>query len=727
MGLAATKLRPPVAPARLVRRTRLDEVLAAGVARNVPLILVSAPAGSGKSTLVASWLAGRTEASAWLQVEESDSDPARFWSYLVQALGQAHPLPTAELMPLVVSSKGDELAVVSALVNELTTIAAPLVVVIDDYHLIDSESVHRGVERLIDLVPAQVTIVLATRMDPPFRLGRLRVRDQVTEVRAADLRFDADEATGLLGSAAADLDRALVDALCDRTEGWAAGLVLAGLSLGRVADAHAFIDAFRGDDHLVVEYLRDELLEAVTDDDRRRLLETSVLDQLSGPLVDAVTGSPGGAAWLSETAAGNQLLIGLDSTGTWLRYHHLFRDLLRLEAQEAFPERLPELHVRAATWFEAEGDHGQAIAHRFAAGEPMEAARLLLVHGQKLLRDGQVETLRHFLDQLGDLLPKLTWCALLYGWCEYLSGRYSQADAWIDTMRDVAPDGFDHVVATSLRINVSLARGDVATALAAARHVDATDQLVTHNCDLATAVGQAYAWAGQVDDARRVLRYAAERGAAERFQTAEVMALVYLAVIELDGGTRASAELAAVTAIDTARNRGLAIYHGVGSAYAVRARTGGDPDRARADASHALTLARRASTDLALGFVLTACADTLLDHGDPDGQQLLAEARSLLARCPDPGIAGRYLARTESRHGVATPGGGHVAVLIEQLTERELAVLRYLPSPMSQRDIASELYVSLNTVKTHCRSIYRKVAVGDRKAAVQAARDLHLL
>ncbi|MEW9529238.1 LuxR C-terminal-related transcriptional regulator [Microbispora sp. NPDC049125] len=727
MGLAATKLRPPAPPGRLVRRSRLEDILDSGIEGRVRLILVSAPAGSGKSTALASWLAGRPEAVAWLQAEESDSDPARFWSYLVEAIGGAHPIATGDLKTVVAGSKGDDLVVVSALVNELVQVAGPLVVVIDDYHLIDDAGVQRGMERFIDLCPHQVTIVLSTRIDPPFRLGRLRVRDQIAEVRGADLRFATDEASGLLGSVGRSLDRALLDQLCGRTEGWAAGLVLAGLSLERAADPGEFIEAFRGDDQLVVEYLRDEFLAAVDADDRRRLLETSILEQLGGPLVDSVTGAPGGAKWLSDTASVNQLLIGLDRTGTWFRYHHLLRDLLRLEAHHAFPERIPGLHARAAAWFESEGDHGQAIVHRLAAGDVHEAAGLLLVHGPRLLASGQTGTLRGFLEQLGDVARTSTWCALLYGWCEYLAGRYSRSEAWLDIMRDVAPEGFDETPAISLRVNISLARGDVATALVVARQVSASDRLMSNSCDLVTAAGAAYAWAGQAGEARRVLRFAADKAAAEHFRTAHVLALVYQAVVELDDGSAASAQIAATTAVDTAQKYGLAAYHGVAPAYAIRARTGGDPARAHADALHALSLARRASTDLALGYVLTACGDTLMGLGDPAGEPLLSEARSVFARCPDPGVAGRYLTRVEARHGVAEVSGGRVAVLVEQLTEREMAVLRYLPASMSQRDMASELYVTLNTVKTHCRAIYRKLGVGDRKAAVQAARDLHLL
>ena len=717
-GLAATKLRPPLPPASLVRRARLFRLLR----DDVRFVLVCAPAGSGKSTLLTSWLAERADPLAWLQVEQADSDPTRFWSYLTQAIGQAVP-DAPDLTAIVVSSHGDELTVVSALVNAMSDLPGRLVVIVDDYHLIENETVHRGVERLIEFCPPQVQIVIATRIDPPFRLGRLRLRGQLVEVRGADLRFDTDEAQALLGAAGHTLGDGLLSLLCDRTEGWAAGLVLAGLSLQHATDPAGFVEAFSGDDQLVVEYLRDELLGGLDAADRQRLLETSILEQLSGPLVDAVTDSTGGAAWLRETAAANQLLIGLDRI--WFRYHHLLRDLLRLEAEDALPERLAELHARAAAWFEAEGNLGQAIRHRLAAGDRPAAAHLLMFEGQRLLQTGQIETLRSTLDQLGDLVRTLPWCALLYGWCEYLTGRYSQADSWIDTMTQIVEPGFNSTVATSLRINVSLARGDVGPALALARQVDSSGQLATHNCDLATATGAAYVWAGQADEARRVLRYAADRGASEGFHTAQVMALVYLSVLELTHGS-ADARVAAEAAIAAADACGLAEYHGVGSAYAVRASTGNDPHEALADVGRALTMARRWSTDLARAFVLTACADTYLQAGHDEGAQVLAEAQALLARCPDPGIAGTFLSRTAARHRASVPPP-RTAHLIEQLTEREIAVLRYLPTAMSQRDIANELFVSLNTTKTHCRAIYRKLGVDSRQAAVQSARDLRLL
>ena len=726
-GLAATKLRAPALPASLVSRTRLHDLLDAGVGGHIRLLLVSAPAGSGKSTVLASWLAGRSDAAAWLQVEAADSDPVRFWSYLVQAVTAAAPGLPAQLAAVVASSGGDELVVVSALVNALSELDRPLVLVVDDYHLIEVEAVHRGIERLVELSPPGLTLVLATRSDPPLRLGRLRVRQQLLELRADDLRFSAQEAPVLLGPGAGLLDDAGRQALLDRTEGWAAGLVLAGMSLARTGDAHAFVRRFAGDDSLVVEYLRDEYLGALPRQDRHRLLQTSVLEQLDGGLVDALTGSTDGAEWLRRTATSNQLVVGLDATGGWFRYHHLLRDLLRLEAQQVLGARLPDLHARAAACLASRQEHGAAVEHYLAAGMAPAAAQLMLVHGPKLLRDGHVETLRALLERLGPLTGELAWCALLYGWCEYLAGRYDSAVQWVDTTLRVAPDGFDEVMTTSLRINVSLGRGDVGNALAHAVAVDAPGVLETHNADLATATGTAYAWAGRYDDARRTLRFTAEKAAAEHFPTALVAALTYLAVLEMETGTPGGAQAAAQNALDTAGSLGLGEYPGVAAAYAVRARTTTEPGRPASDAQHAVALVRRTSTNLARAFVLAAAADTLLEQADAAGQQLLSEAQEVLARCPDPGTVAGYVGRVKARHGLAAASPHRAPELVEQLTDRELAVLRYLPTQLSQRDIAAALYVSLNTVKTHCQAAYRKLGVTDRKAAVQAARDLRLL
>jgi LuxR family maltose regulon positive regulatory protein len=705
----------------------LAATLDRAVGGGIPLVLISAPAGSGKSTLVAAWTAARDGETAWLQVEESDSDPAVLWSSLVAAIGRRRPAIAATVGPLVIGSQGDDRVVVPALVNALVEEPTSLVVVIDDYHLIDSEGVHRGLERVIDLCPPQLTLVVMTRVDPPFRLGRMRVRKRIAEVRALDLRFDNDEAAELLGTVGEALSLQRLDELCVRTEGWAAGLVLAGLSLERAPDPNQFVDVFRGDDELVVSYLSDELLATMAADDRQRLLETSVLHHLTGPLIDAVTGSTDGVTWLADIANRNQLIVRLDHTGEWFRYHHLLRDLLLLEARRALPDRLAQLHSRAAAWFEASGDFGHAVSHRLEAGDVPAAMSLMRIVGPDLLGQGQVRTLRSLLEQMGAEAANDIVGALLWGWSEYLASRFAAAQQWLDLALSIAPPEFDVLLAAPLRINVALGRGDVAAALAIAESVPSIDDLWSRPAELATAVGAAYTWAGRATDAEQVLVIAVARAQAEQRFTAHVMALISTAINEAERGHTRGAHAAAAAAISTAESFGLAAYHGVAPAFAVRARTTADPAGARTDAAHAVALARRATTDLGLAYVLTTCGDALAALGDDAGSGLIVEARRLINRCVDPGIEGRYLTRVESRHRVPTAAAAVKVSPTEQLTDRELAVLRYLPSTLSQRDISNELYVSLNTVKTHCAAIFRKLGVNDRKSAVQAARDLQLL
>lgn len=728
VGLAATKLRPPTLPDNLVQRSRLDDVLDAGSQGRARLLLVSAPAGSGKSTLLASWLAGRSESTAWLQVEEGDGDPARFWAYLVEAIGHSCPSVRTAVKPVILASSADHDTVVSALVTALASLAAPLVVIVDDYHLISNDVVHRGLERLVELCPPHVTLVISTRFDPPFRLGRFRVRNHLIEIRSDGLRFAPTEAAGLLETGGSSLSADDVELLAGRTEGWAAGLVLAGLSLGHAQDAATFIEEFHGDDQLVVDYLSEEFLAGVSDDHRRRLLATSILEQLSGSLVDAIIGSTNGKRWLSETATSNQLVIGLDRTGEWYRYHHLFRDLLRVEANDTMRDQLPELHRKAAGWFESRGDHHRAVFHWLDAGQPHEAARIMYFYGPQLIADNQIETLRRILEALGEAGRTHTVCALLWGWCEYIGGRYVAAEEWVAITHDIAPEGFDQTITAPLRMNILLGRGDVHSALAIARELtdpNRLEALPSEQANIAAVAGGTLMWAGQSDDARAVLRIAVQKTEHTDNKSVHVLALIYQAIVEFDAGNTSAARPAAVKAIATAADLGIASYHRLGPAYAICAHTGDGAD-AIADARRAVESARQATGDLALAYVLTICGDVLAELGDSEGPELLAEARVVVDRCTDPGIVARLLDRTESRHALAT-SPVEVPTIVEQLTERETAVLRYLPTPLSQREIAGELFVSANTVKTHCSAIYRKLAVSSRKGAVQAARDLGLL
>ncbi len=728
-GLAATKLRPPLPPARFVDRVRLDDVLDRADEAATPLVLVSAPAGSGKSTLVAAWAGAHPDPVAWLQLDESDADPARYWVSVVAAIGRAHADVARILEPVVAASMGSGQVVVPALVNAIAALPHRLVLVLDDYHLIDNTDVHQAMERLIELCPEQLTLVVVSRVDPPFRLGRLRVRGQLSEIRAADLRFAPAEAVALLGATAAGLGEQRVGELCDRTEGWAAGLVLAGLSLERTDDTGRFVDTFRGDDHLVAGYLTDELLAVLDPDERRRIVEAAVLHRLCGPLLDAATGSNDGTQWLAALATRNQLVIRLDTVGEWYRFHHLFRDLLLLEARRSMPDRLPDLHRRAAAWFETSGYPAAAVDHLLAAGDRERAMHLMRIVGPDLLGTGRLRTLRNLLAQLSADGPLDALCSILSGWDHYLTGRYDTAQQLLDQGMATLPADIDPMRAMPLRINLALGMGDVGTALAGAREVLAAGDVEAQPSELTTAVGAAFTWAGLLDEARTTLAIALVRTQEEQRVTAHAMALVAAAVGEFYDGDEGGARAAAERALRFADTSGLGEYHGIAPALAVLAATRGEADDggAAADAERAVALARRATTMLGLLFTLAVAGDVLNGDGAGRGNDLLAEAGEMISRCPDPGINRTLLDRASSRHRLPNSRPPRATALVEQLTERELAVLRYLPSKLSLPEIARELYVSPNTVKTQCSAIYRKLAVTGRAAAVQAAREHRLL
>jgi LuxR family maltose regulon positive regulatory protein len=664
---------------------------------------------------------------AWLQLEESDADPARFWVSVVASIGCIHPEIAARLEPLVAGSLGAGQVVVPAVVNELAALTGRLIVVLDDYHLIDDTGVHQSVERLIELSPPQFTLVLVTRADPPFRLGRMRVRGHVREIRAGDLKFDATEAAALLGTAANGLGRERLDELCDRTEGWAAGLVLAGLSLARTDDANRFVSAFRGDDQLVAGYLTDELLATLDVDERRRMVEAAVLHRLSGPLLDAVTGTHDGGRWLDGLAARNQLLIRLDATGEWYRYHHLFRDLLLLEARRSIPDRLPDLHRRAAAWLEASGYPAVAVDHLLAANDRDHAMLLMRLVGPDLLGSGQLRTLRNLLGRLSAGGELDAVCSILSGWDHYLIGRYEVAERLVRRAFETLPDDVDPMRIMPLRINLALGQGDVGTALACAREVLAAGGIDDRPSELTAASGAAFTWAGLVDEARPILTTALARTEVEQRITAHAMALVARAVLEFHSSGGEAAVAAAQRALDFAAASGLGEYHGIAPAFAIHAALRPMDDAVVADADRAVALARRATTALGLVFVLTLSGDVLLRSGLDRGRQLVEEAHRSIDRCKDPGITRPLLDRVSARHRVHRSPVGARAGLVEQLSEREMAVLRYLPSVLSLPEIARELFVSPNTVKTQCSAIYRKLAVTSRQAAVQAARQHHLL
>jgi ATP/maltotriose-dependent transcriptional regulator MalT len=403
-ALLATKLHMPPLPPGFVVRSRLTGRLDEGLARR--LILVCAPAGFGKTALLAAWAVAGQRPVAWLSLDEGDNDPARFWRHVAAALEPARPGTGSRVGPLLGPPPPQSFeGAVTALVNQLADApAGPVLLVLDDYHLISSEQVHGSVRFLLEHLPPGLRLVLATRSDPPLRLGRLRARGELAELRVGDMRFTEGEAAALLrgpaGDAAPGLTGAAIEALTGKTEGWAAGLHLAGLSLQSHDDAGAFVAAFSGSHRYVLDYLAEEVLDRQDPQVRAFLLETSVLGRLSGELCDAVTGRSGGQAMLEWTERAGLFLVPLDEERRWWRYHHLFADLLQARLRQEYPERVTALHRAAAAWYADHGLADEAVRHAVAANEPSRAAALVEQHFDAVYFTGENATVQRWLTGL---------------------------------------------------------------------------------------------------------------------------------------------------------------------------------------------------------------------------------------------------------------------------------------------------------------------------------------
>jgi LuxR family maltose regulon positive regulatory protein len=399
-GLLATKLHLPRPPQGLVARPRLLDRLDDGLARE--LTLISAPAGFGKTSLLADWSQRGERRVGWLSLDAGDNDPVRFWRHAIAALDRVRPGLAERVSPLLgppapASFEG----VATAAVNELAAEDGEALLVLDDYHLIEAQPVHASLQFLLEHQPPGLHVVLATRVDPQLPLARLRARGQLAELRAAELMFTLDEASALLQKAAGfEFRDDEVAPLVARTEGWAAGLQLAALSLHRQPDVAGFVESFSGSHRHVLDYLTEEVLERQPQAVREFLFETSVLGRLSGPLCDAVTGRADGQQMLEAIEAANLFLAPLDEMRGWWRYHALFADLLRARLQQQDPERMRELHRNAGLWHEEHGPVDDAVSHALAAGDAGWAARLIERHADELLVRSEGATLQRWLGAL---------------------------------------------------------------------------------------------------------------------------------------------------------------------------------------------------------------------------------------------------------------------------------------------------------------------------------------
>ncbi len=444
MSVLGTKLHLPSPRHRLVQRARLSDQMRADGGEEPRLVLVAAPAGFGKTTFLAQWLAAERSQRrvAWLALDPSDADLRLFLTHLVAAIQTVEPEAGVDALALLeagATTPAD--AVLVSLINDLDVLAGPMVVALDDYHVIDAAAVHEAVTFLLDNLPPRVTLVLATRADPPLPLSRLRARGELVEVRAADLRFTTEEAEVFLNEVMGlQLEPALVAALEARTEGWAAGLQLAGLSARTHAgaadpsgDVAGFVQAFSGSHRFILDYLVEEVLDRQPDEVRAFLLDTSVLDQLTGGLCDAVTRRSDGQLMLETLERENLFVVALDDERRWYRYHHLFADALRARLAARHADPIGELHAAASRWLAENGLLGDAVRHAIASGDHEHTADLVELTLADMRRRRQDRTFRDWLVTLpDDVVRRRPLLATYMGWSRLSEGDFDGVEAWLD-------------------------------------------------------------------------------------------------------------------------------------------------------------------------------------------------------------------------------------------------------------------------------------------------------
>jgi LuxR family transcriptional regulator, maltose regulon positive regulatory protein len=732
--LAATKLQVPGAREGLVPRERLVAALTAAAPRK--LTLVNAPAGSGKTTLLSEWHAASAEERpfAWLSLDHSDNDPVRFYEGVIAAFRTVAPgIGDTALTALTGPANLTDVALPS-LINELAALPDRIVLVLDDYHLITNQRVHASVDFLLEHLPDTLHLAIATRSEPPLALSRLRVRRELVEVGTTDLRFTDDEAASLLnGVLGPSLEREDIAQLQGRTEGWAAGLQLAALSLLGREDAHGFISSFAGDDRPIVDYLGFEVLDGQDPETRSFLLRTSVLARLSGPLCDAVLGEEGSAAKLAELERANLFVIPLDDKREWYRYHHLFSGLLRHELARTEAGLVPELHGRASAWFRDHGSVSEAIRHATAAGDTREASELITLHWYDYVQRGRIETVAGWLEALGDeAVAGDAGLCLTKAWMGVNTGSLGEVARWIDAadrarLADTSPRVESGIAA--LREIHRYMGGDVDEAVEAGRrsteHGDTPWRPV--GCPV---LGIALFWSGRPEEAADELEQSVDTARSAGNHLAVIHASGGLAAIRAEQGDVGGAGELADDALELAEECSLEEHWATTLARVVRGRAlerEGKLSEAEAVIERSVELSRRGVAAVEIAYALLSQAEARQLHGDSDGaRKVLREARRVIDSCPDPGILEDMLARTERRLQRAPYKRSEIGAP-DELTDRELAVLRLLPGRLSQREVADALYVSVNTVKTHTKSIYRKLGVDARDDAVQRARELGVL
>jgi len=723
-----SKLRVPAIRRGVMARTRLAALRA--VAERSRLVLVSAPAGYGKSTLVAQWSDLDPRTSCWMQLGHRDNDPVVLLLRVAAALERSGPVD-GELL--------DELSGRAPRIDEvaLPLLAAnlaerdPFVLVLDDMEEITTERSRAMLAFLVDQVPPGSQLVLITRGDPGVPLGRLRAGGELVEIGTEQLALDAKETREVAASGGLELSEEAAEALRERTEGWAAGVVLAALSLRGREDAEARAAGLAGDQTQIADYLLEEVLERQPEHLKNFLLGTSVLERMTASLCDAVLGTTDAAASLEALARSNAFVVSLDDEREWYRYHHLFRVLLSAELGRRHPELLPVYRRRAASWCEQHGAPGEAFLYAHEGGDLAQAGRIALAHRDEFAMRGQSESVRLWLERCTDeeidsdqqLALAAAW-VFLYGGDATRSRRFiAAAERW--PLDEASPDGASSLRSSLASLRTILAPDGIPRMLRDAELVYASEKQADTRwlASACRAMGVAQVLLGRPQEAITVLRegLALLRDHPELAHV-RIVCLGYLAFAAAELGNRRDLQRWAVEAtwlVDEAH-----LHEAAGSAVAYAAgalahQQRGDHTEAARQLEHVRRLRRhlRAAPWLDVDLALR-CAEVSLDLGDPASALEFAQiADDGLQAYPDAGALPARLERLEERIRRGQDYG---------LTPAELRVLSFLATHLSLQEIADRLYLSRPTVKTHVASIYDKLGVPGRSEAVQIIERLGL-
>ncbi len=735
-----SKLHAPGIRREWVERPRLVEELAA--ASSAKLVLVDAPAGFGKTTLVAQWRSSAVERRkfAWVSLDSGDDDPGRLWWHVVSALERACPELDARDLLRALRTQAPHITrdVIPGLVNRLAGLRAPAVLVLDDYHMIRERACHDQMASLLAHLPPRLQLVLITRADPRLPLARLRTTGEMVEIRMPELRFTPLQAAALVRAVSgAELTAADLADLVERTEGWPAGIYLAALSLRGHPEPGTFVRQFTGNHRFVVDFLAEEVLGRQPAEIRQFLARTAILDRFCAPLCDAVAGSGNAADILDLLERENLFVVPLDDTRCWYRYHHLFAQVLTSQLARDEPGIVPALHQRASAWYTASGWVDEAIAHILAAGDIPRSVDLIARNWHAYVSVGRAGTIRAWMrlftdDQIA-AYPLAAHCA---AWAAALSGEPDSLNRWltvIETSRYAGPmpDGL-----VSLESSAALLRGvygfdGLPVMRESARQATRleTDPGSPWYTLARAAYGFSLYLSGDLEAAEAVLEDAARSEACAT--VIGILALSTLSLIAAGRGDITRAGDLADTARGLATRDDLSEAPQASLAYAatgrVRAAQGRLPE-ARAEFEHAVWSRRRkpgmspwATLEGMLGL-----AQVLLDLGEnAEAGKLIGEGQNVLAEFP--GGVDVLQARLDGLRRQLTARPRVAASAGDTLTEREMAVLRLLRGSLSLREISQELYVSPNTVKTHAQAIYRKLGVSSRHDAVLRGRDAGVL